>query len=222
MCECNTQIVCTVFSTICTGCGLEKTFITPQIQTYNATTQSCIVISPYSRKHRFTCLLRKILGVDSGPPCNDRVWHFLSASAPFTNTDAIIACLKNSSIKTKYYNSLHVFSKAFLKNYRQPLCKLEPLVIESLLETMFDEVMFRWNRFQPSLSFFSYAWLLEKLLKHLNIFHIYKPYLKLLVCPNRRRKYASRWESLHLTPKPLPTDSPLYQSGTHATLPGIV
>lgn len=222
MCDCNTHVMYTVFSTICTGCGLEKSFITPQIQTYSSTTQSCIVISPYSRKHRFTGLLRKILGVDSGPPCKDRVWHFLSVSAPFQNTDAIITCLKNSSIKTKYYNSLHVFSKAFMKNYKSPACDLEPLVIESLLENMFEEVMFRWNRFQSSESFFSYAWLLEKLLKHINIFDIYKPYLKLLVCPNRRLKYASRWESLHLTPKPLPTDSQLCRNGTHGGLRGIV
>lgn len=201
MCECNAPFIYTVYSVVCTSCGVEKTFLSTKIQTYSSSPQSCIVISPYSRKQRFTSLLRKIIGVDSGPPRTDKVWQLLAQSAPFQNTQEIICCLKNSNLKTKYYNSLHIFSKAFLNNYNAPvLVNTEPLKVEKRLEKLFDEVLFRWNRFQNDQSFFSYAWLIEKLLKHIYLYNIYKSYLKVLICPNRRRKYEERWDDITKLP----------------------
>ena len=214
-CKCGAPLIYTVYSFVCTSCGIEKTFLSTKIQSYSSTPQSCIVISPYCRKHRFTSLLRKILGVDSGPPRIDKVWQLLSQSAPFQTTQEIIGCLKNSSLKTKYYNSLHVFSKAFLSSYHAPvLHNTEPLKVETFLAKLFDEVLFRWNRVRShDQSFFSYAWLIEKLLKHAGIYEIYKTYLKVLICPNRRRKYESRWEEITTLPltnlQPFRSDTPL-------------
>jgi hypothetical protein len=152
-----------------------------------------LIVSPYNRKTRFIGLLRKILGVDTGPHVKDRVWQYLSASAPFQTADDIIVCLKNSPLKSKHYNCIHGFSKAFQKNYSKPKCHYSPREIEEYLGILFEEVNFYWCRFEHT-SFFSYAWLLEKLFRQLQILEDYKSFLKVLICPTRRKKYETRWK----------------------------
>jgi hypothetical protein len=71
-----------------------------------------------------------------------------------------------------------------------------PLQIETHLGKLFEEVAFNWCRFSKQPSFFSYAWLLEKLLKQILIFENYKAFLKVLICPNRRKKYEKRWKKI--------------------------
>jgi hypothetical protein len=71
-----------------------------------------------------------------------------------------------------------------------------PLQIETRLGNLFEEVTFYWCRFSEQNSFFSYAWLLEKLFKQLRIFENYKAFLKVLICPNRRKNYETRWKIL--------------------------
>lgn len=218
MCDCGEPLVQTVCTIVCTHCGLETRFLTPLIQTYSNCPQTSLIISPYSRKQRFVTLLRKIIGVDSGPPANDDVWHILSISAPFKKTEQIIGCLKNSGLKTKHYNNLHSFSKVFLSSYEAPQCHIQPLQIETRLENMFREVLFRWIRYLGTPSFFSYSWLLEKLMKTIYIFENYEPYVKVLVCPKRRQKYEQRWEQI--TKFPL-TNSRLFHYDSMPTPPEI-
>ena len=191
MCRC--VLVDTGSSFVCINCGVEKTYVSPNCVSFHHTPHTSLIISPYNRKTRFLGLLRKILGVDTGPQISDRVWRYLSASAPFRTTDDIVTCLKNSSLKTKHYNCIHGFSKAFMKNYSKPKCHYSPLEIEKHLGTLFEEVVFYWCRFSKQSSFFSYAWLLEKLFRQLQILEDYKAFLKVLICPNRRKKYETRW-----------------------------
>ena len=216
MCNCATSILVTTFSHICTKCGSEIPFVSPQIQTFHEQPRCAIVSSPYSRKQRFIILLRKILGVDSGPGHRDSVWCVLANSAPFKNTEEIISCLKHSGLRSKHYTSLHIFAKLHVANYTAPVCRLSPYDIEHKMDLLFDEVEFMWCRFQSHESFFSYAWLLEKLLKHINVFHSYSQYLKVLVCPHRRQKYHKRWQAIT---KLLPIGSPLARYDMPPELP---
>ena len=200
-CKCGGLILETVYSVVCSLCGNETQRFSTKIQSFAASSLGRIVVSPYCRKQRFVGLLRKILGVDSGPPITDRVWQVLAQSAPFNTTQDIICCLKNSTLKTKHYTNLHTFAKAFLRNYTAP-SNNRPLQVEILLEQLFDEVLFRWNRARSgnNNSFFSYAWLLEKLFKTTGLFKTYRPYIKVLICPNRRQKYISRWDEITTPP----------------------
>ena len=219
MCKCDpAMFLHTSYTVICATCGAETPFVTPKIQTYNDNSSSSIVVSPYCRKQRFVNMLRKLLGVDSGPPRNDKVWRVLAVSAPFKKPQEIISCLKNSTLIAKHYTCLHVFSKVFLTNYEYPKCSVHPLQIEDRMTQLFDEVLFRWCRYQNTLSFFSYAWLLEKLLKCIGIFECYATYLKILVCPNRRQKYEERWNEITTSP---PKDSPPFPNDTQRVLQGI-
>ena len=192
MCLCKVPLLHSSYTHICPECGSEGTYLNPRIQTYNSTPQSCLIVAPYSRKTRFVTLLKKILGIDTGPRSDDPVWKHLSKSAPFRNTNDIINCLKHSNLKAKHYTNLHVFAKAFMTGYVPPKCCLSPLKIEKLLSTIFSEVLFRW-RGGSNNSFFSYAWLLEIMFKQIGVFDDYKHYLKILVCPNRRDNYTKRW-----------------------------
>ena len=218
MCNCNATIVVTTHSRICTRCGAEVPYVTPQIQTFQEHPRCSIVASPYSRKQRFVVLLRKVLGVDVGPGLRDKVWGVLANSAPFQDTEDIVSCLKHSNLRSKHYTSLHAFAKLHIPSYAAPTCRLAPFEIENLLERLFSDIEFMWCRHQSSDSFFSYAWLLEKLLRHIDVFDTYSPYLKVLVCPHRREKYERRWKEIT---KLLPKDSPLYRSDTPPVLPGI-
>ena len=191
MCRC--VLVDTTFSFVCLNCGIEKTYVTPSCLSFHHTPHTSLIVSPYNRKTRFIGLLRKILGVDTGPHAKDLVWQYLSASAPFRTTDDIVSCLKNSSLKSKHYNCIHGFSKAFQKNYSKPKCHYSPREIEEYLGILFEEVNFYWCRFEQT-SFFSYAWLLEKLFRQLQILEDYKSFLKVLICPTRRKKYETRWK----------------------------
>ena len=208
MCKCGARIVVTSHSRICTECGREVRYVSPQIQAYQDSPRCSIVATPYSRKQRFLQLLRKVLGVDAGPPVNDKVWRVLAASAPYKTSNDIVLCLKNSTLKSKHYTSLHAFSKLHLTNYTPPNCHLHTHAIESQLGVLFSEIEFLWYRYQSTSSFFSYAWLLEKLLRHIGVFRDYKMYLKMLVCPNRRAKYEKRWGLITTF---LPTNSRLSQ-----------
>ena len=194
MCRC--VLVDTNSTFVCINCGLERAYLSPNCVSFNHTPHTSLIVSPYSRKTRFTGLLRKILGVDNGPQSSDSVWRYLAASAPFQTTEDIVLCLKNSPLKTKHYNCLHGFSKAFLKHYAKPVCMYSPLEIENNLGKLFEEVVFYWCRFSEENSFFSYAWLLEKLFKQLRIFDNYQAFLKVLICPTRRKKYETRWNRL--------------------------
>jgi hypothetical protein len=194
MCRC--VLVDTTCTFVCIKCGLEKAYLSPSCVSFNHPPHSQLVVSPYSRKTRFTGLLRKILGVDNGPLASDLVWNYLAGSAPFQTTEDIIMCLKNSPLKTKYYNSIHVFAKAFLRKYETPNCIYTPLQIENSLGQLFEEVVFQWCRFSTNPSFFSYSWLLEKLFKQLQIFENYQDFMKVLICPTRRLKYETRWKTL--------------------------
>ena len=193
MCRC-CVLVDTSFSFVCINCGIEKPYVSPACVSFNHTPHTSLIISPYNRKTRFIGLLRKILGVDTGPQVKDRVWQYLSASAPFQTTDDIVLCLKNSPLKSKHYNCIHGFSKAFLRKYSKPECYYTPLEIEKILGGLFEDVVFYWCRFSENTSFFSYAWLLEKLFRQLQILEDYKSFLKVLICPTRRKKYETRWE----------------------------
>jgi len=106
MCNCDAYILMTTHSRICTGCGCEVPYVTPQIQTFQEHPRCSIVASPYSRKQRFVLLLRKVLGVDAGPGLHDKVWGVLANSAPFRNTEDIVACLKHSGLRSKHYTCI--------------------------------------------------------------------------------------------------------------------
>ena len=188
-CACNEFLHTNYNTRICNNCGRETQHgPTPE---HDYTFKSLPI--PYSRVCRFVELVTKLLGVGHGPRQTDPVWRVLEGEAPYCTTHQILLQLKRAKIVNKHYNSLHLFSKVFLSNYKPP--DISPRDMKALRITMkswFEQVLYLWNKSAIE-GFFSYNWLIEQFLLCLKINCLF-PYLKKLQCPIRRQKYADRWK----------------------------
>ena len=184
MCDCNCSKVLTDYYTqICLACGVETSAGLSQEFIYMP---GASLSRSYSRNERWRNLIRKITGYHCGPPVRDPVWKHLAANKPFETPRDIILCLRNSKLINKHYQNIYVFTKIF-SSYEVP--KFDKRVTADLL-VHFDFVYRLWNRHFGKRPFFSYNWLIEQTLELFN-YTEFIPFVKLLVCPKRRRKYES-------------------------------
>ena len=182
---------------ICTKCGIEtKITLEPHEASCNQFDFSPPIFRVYSRPDRWKTIVSKIVGVHSGPPRDDPVWPYLkSHSHNITCPQDILALLRKSKLKNKHYQCIHIFSKAFLKTYSPP--NVSPNLVTKNLNIYFDHINHIWlKQFAPSCPFISYAWLLEQALSFYG-FREYLPYLKKLMCKNRRQKYVTLLNTLY-------------------------
>ena len=185
MCSCDSLKVTTDYNTeICVSCGIEQPVGITQEFVYMP---GANLLRSYSRNERWRNLIRKITGYHSGPPPRDPVWKYLESHKPFETPKNIITCLRKSKLVNKHYQNIFIFTKIFSPTYVMP--KYNPEVSKRL-ESYFDFVYTLWNRHFGKRSFFSYNWLIEQSLELFN-YTEYKPFVKLLVCSKRRRKYES-------------------------------
>ena len=190
-CSCSTDyiVISSYYTIICTKCGLE----TPTALDPNACDMTTEISPPlvrnYSRPDRWKSLIKKITGVHSGPNRSDPVWNYLQFQKQLNTPDDIIKVLRKSKLKNKHYQSVHTFAKCFLKNYVPP--KHAPEKVQHQLGIYFDHIASMWaGSFCDDSPFMSYAWLIEQGLE-LYGFREYLPYVKKLMCPERRKKYVS-------------------------------
>ena len=185
MCSCDSLKVTTDYNTeICVSCGIEQPVGITQEFVYMP---GANLLRSYSRNERWRNLIRKITGYHSGPPPRDPVWKYLESHKPFETPKNIITCLRKSKLVNKHYQNIFIFTKIFSPTYVMP--KYNPEVSKRL-ESYFDFVYTLWNRHFGKRPFFSYNWLIEQSLELFN-YTEYKPYVKLLVCSKRRRKYEA-------------------------------
>ena len=187
---------CTI---VCTKCGHESTsqIVSPNDDTtYNSHNARPLNNRMYNRPDRWKSLVRKVVGIHSGPPKHDPVWKYLDANKDqIVETQDVYKVLRRSGLKHKHYQCAHIFAKCFAANYTQPTHK--PLTVETHLNAYFKHIQRMWNSGQFDF-FFSYAWLLEQ---GLNVFgHFeYLPYVKTLICRRRRHKYVKMLMTLYKT-----------------------
>ena len=184
MCSCDSLKVTTDYNTeICISCGIEQPVGITQEFVYMP---GANLLRSYSRNERWRNLIRKITGYHCGPPPRDPVWKHLESHKPFKIPRDIITCLRKSKLVNKHYQNIFIFTKIF-SPYIIPEYNPE---VSTRLESYFEFVYLLWNRHFGKRPFFSYNWLIEQSLELFN-FTEYKPFVKLLVCSKRRRKYES-------------------------------
>ena len=192
-CE-NTSVVITNEHTmVCTNCGIERPVLvnSPDYNTYITTGP---LMRSYSRPERWNTLVKKVCGLHCGPPMVDPVWEYLKGRAPYNSSKEIIKTLRKSKLKNKHYPSLHAFCRVFDSSYVEPF---KPRIVLKNLCGYFDHIMTMWNHTKNE-QFFSYSWLIEQGLEIFN--HItYLPFVKKLMCPNRRAKYTQTLLTLYET-----------------------
>ena len=213
-CACNGICFATNYYTqVCSECGVE-TYLGIQPE-FDYTFRSLPI--PYSRKSRFKDLVRKLLGQEPGPKTTDPVWALLEQNSPYNSTHDIVRVLKRSKLQNKFYCSLHVFSKLFLKKYEPPPYTSNELQkLQCVLLQWFEETLMLWNKTASDTGFFSYSWLIEKFLHCLKI-SAYSSYLKRLMCPLRRDKYVKKWKTITRTSGAPSVDLRPYPSGRPLT-----
>ena len=187
-------------SIVCIDCGVEKPILT-YTPDYQSMVNSAPLVRYYSRKDRWIALIKKVLGIHSGPPVADPVWEYLSARKPFEGVDGIRVCLRKSKLRNKHYPSLHCFAKLFSQAYRRPTTSAN--FVYKQLTKYFDIILRLWNKYKthPNVNtklFFSYNWLIEQGLAFYNLKE-YMPFVKRLKCNSRRKKYVNMLLKLYET-----------------------
>ena len=193
---CHLKTVLTNQDTIvCTDCGLEKTVLvnTPNYHTH---IQTAPLARFYSRPHRWHTLLKKIVGIHSGPNAGDPIWKHLKDQEPFPTVVELKQALRGCNLENKHYPCIHIFARCFCADYQKPRHNAQTVLKK--LRVHFDFILQLHNRSGQKGKFFSYNWLLEQSLS-LHNFTEYLPFVKKLKCANRRAKYVKQLITLYET-----------------------
>ena len=183
---CQHEYVFTSWNKTCILCGLEKYFLS--LDTYSVF--SAPLERGYSRAQRFRIKIDKLLGLHSGPNCEDPIWRYLDSRKLFlSNPFDVRQCIRSSSLKLKHYDCVRIFSNAFTP-FRVTV-QTTSLALKKTLLAKFDTLYYRWIQMNCS-SFFSYDWILRYFLEQLQSPLVV--YLKPKTCRKRDKKYR---EKLH-------------------------
>jgi len=192
MCDCSMGKILRVdgFNT-CTLCGSLKSSqeYLNGIENYVEPLQMCV----YQRKKRFEEMLSKL--VFPHPDRKDEL--VLEAlhrnNKQFDTTAELVVFLKQTKIKDKRYQSVHAFSRFFVKQY----IHLQPLSMLTFkrCSKMFEHIEFKFVKTTKNVPFFNYNWLMKKILHAFNIF-CYDPFLKNIKCKIRNAYYENLYKQL--------------------------
>jgi len=183
---------------LCLQCGLESQTafeMNPIHVSYNCCHHQPFAVG-YNRQKRFrTMLINVVFGT-----CNSADENMLKYLAQFQNyvdESSLLKQMKKSNLRDKRYTSLHLFSRLFLPSYKKPVIPCNWDVVEKSIMRMFSEIELV-HRKMFSKPFFSYVWLLQKII----IYHglcMYSKYIKKLKCPNRVKAYDNDFTQIMTT-----------------------
>ena len=172
---------------VCKKCGVERAILvnTPTFHTHMRTAP---LTRFYSRPDRWLTLLKKVVGIHSGPSSNDPMWDHLRKQDKFPTVADLKKAMRTSNLPNKHYPCIHQFARCFCIDYKHP--QPNPEIVLKQLTVYFEHILKLHHRTNKKESFFSYNWLLEQGL-HLFNFTDYLPFIKLLKCQTRRANYVS-------------------------------
>ena len=180
---------------LCTECGIETRHsfdITPIHVSYNGCHHQPFA-EGYNRKKRFHNMLRNVIfgGCNSA---DEKMIKYLEQFNHYMTEACLLKQMKKSKLRDKRYTSLHLFSKLFLPSYRKPIIPTNWNAVDSSIVRLFLEIELVHHRIF-SKPFFSYVWLLQKIL----ICHgleKYCCYIKQLKCPRRVKLYEDDFSGI--------------------------
>ena len=186
--------VCSDYNTyICTSCGIEKA---APIQPRMEFGKSMPLVLGYSRGVRFKTILDKLLKPRIYGKTNARVLEelFKQPQGSIQSGEDMLRFLSSLSVANKCYQSCHFY---YLLHTKPKTYPLPPhITIINDLESDFLRIK---NRFvsarHKSNSFFSYNWLLRKILSNHNLTY-YIQFVKPIKCGRRIRKYETMYQQL--------------------------
>ena len=171
---------------ICQTCGSEKTCGLPTSDQY---TTNCPLVVGYSRNARVKSILEKLfMPYKYGNPCQEIVYIIKRDQLTFVTGMDLHHWLNSVPIKQKKYTCCHYYYAIANKHYDIPPPPCQDLTRKVLRKFNCLEMQFNSTR-HPYKSFFSYNWLLRRLLMMFHLEH-YVQFIKPIKCSGRRRMYS--------------------------------
>lgn len=186
-CGCGVNQIETGYSIICSNCGLETAIFNNELMkpSYNQS-YGVLHTSTYSRKYRFKTLFCKTVMLHSGPRSNDPIClHLEQQKHTFKTVKDIQIALSKTPFKNKRYDCLSIFAHIFLpKVYNHKRVSRKQA---RQAQHLFDTVETKWRSCRVT-RFFSYFWILEKILIKIGAAYCMET-SKRLICKQRRAFY---------------------------------
>ena len=173
---------------VCTRCGVEKRCafeITPLHVSYNCNHHQPFA-SGYNRQKRFNIMLSNVL-FGGCNRADEHMIKYLIQFKPYTDESSLLKQMKHSCLRDKRYTSLHLFARLFLESYQKVEMPTNWDAVEKSIMRMFGEIELAHHRVF-SKPFFSYVWLLQKILLCHKIDWCSR-FIKQLKCPKRVNAY---------------------------------
>jgi hypothetical protein len=179
----------TYYTQLCSLCGIEKN---SGIKSQTGYTINQPLWFGYSRTNRF----RKILNLLFKPELYGSISGKIileMQKKEFQNIRELLVFLKKIKSKKKNYNSMHYYAKMFVPRFKQlraPSIRIQESILSdfSLVENLHKE-MFSTKRF------FSYRWLLRKLLVKYKLFK-FMPLVKKVQNKHSNKRYLAMYNTL--------------------------
>ena len=190
MCDCGSLIIYTDYATkICTECGIETRGPLENHDTYFESGGPLFM--SYSRNRRFAQMLRAVIYPHKFYP-KSHILYALEQTKPYVTVDSLLLALRKLKINNKQYQYLHIYCSLLQENYVKP-----PYVrIETFNDIMraFANIEMMFDRTEQK-TFFSYNWLLRKLLRNAKLYD-YVKYVKEIKCKKRNTLYENMINNL--------------------------
>jgi hypothetical protein len=180
---------------LCTECGIEirhSFAITPIHVSYNACHHQPFA-EGYNRKKRFHNMLLNIIFGGCSTADENMIKH-LERFNHYVTEACLLKQMKKSKLRDKRYTSLHLFSKLFLPSYRKPVMPSNWNAVDRSIVRLFLEIELVHHRIY-SKPFFSYVWLLQKILICHGLEQFCR-YIKQLKCPRRVKLYEEDFSGI--------------------------
>jgi hypothetical protein len=175
---------------VCPECGCVMKLI-PVTQTgFGENVFVCV----YSRTKRFEIMLKSLL-YPSFDKKDTTMYQHLEKYTKFPTIEELKSTMKLCSTKEKRFHSLHLFASLLCTDYKELIPPTQEYF--KLMMRIFDEVLCRFNATQ-STKFFSYPWLIRRLL-NLTGETRYNKYIKKIRCKKRNLYYVHLFEKLVAT-----------------------
>ena len=195
MCKCNVECFLSDYNTsICPGCGLEKIvsiIITP---TYSSNQTLSV---GYSRSNRFRIILDQLFNPLQYGRANSRVLYHLNKveKGLIKNGVDMIEWLTALQVSDKRYQCVHYYFVWYHDKYEVPPLPSKKKIRDIEMQFSVLEANFRISKYKSD-SFFSYNWLLLKLLELYPSFFHYTQFVKRIKCKHRYKKYLKMYTIL--------------------------
>ena len=187
MCQ-HGQKICTTYNTeICTGCGLEMFVPMNNVVEY---TECQPLLQGYSRKKRFKNILMAMFYPDTHSILSSKVCHSLLEHGRFSSVPDLMQHIKGVNCKNKHYQSMHLYAIGFVDKFTTIL----PPSRNTVDNLVGDFVILKrgYNSTFCDKQFFSYRWLVQKLLQKYNLTH-YMQFVKFL----KNKKSIALYERMY-------------------------